>query len=196
VNKGLFKALLPPAGGGKKRLIPKAIAETTRTLSDIATHGSSAINIIDGGAVMARMKTVSVEAKLDEKFKIDVKAGAHVMVVDQPRAGGGADAGPTPLEYFFASLAGCIGTVARIVANQKRIPLRGIDMKIEGDFDVETLLGKSKENRAGFAGIKVILKIDADMSKAEKESFIHEIESRCPVSDNIACSTPVAIEIV
>ena len=92
---------------------------------------------------MARMKTVSVEAKLDEKFKIDVKAGGHVMVVDQPKAGGGADAGPTPLEYFFASLAGCIGTVARIVANQKRIPLRSIDMKIEGDFDVETLLGKA-----------------------------------------------------
>jgi len=144
---------------------------------------------------MAKMKTVSVEAKLDEKFKIDVKAGGHVMVVDQPKAGGGADAGPTPLEYFFASLAGCIGTVARIVANQKRIPLRSIDMKIEGDFDVETLLGKSKENRAGFAGIKVILNIDADLSKAEKEAFVHEIESRCPVSDNIACSTPVAIEV-
>ena len=145
---------------------------------------------------MARMKTVSVEAKLDEKFKIDVHAGGHVMVVDQPKAAGGADAGPSPLEYFFASLAGCIGTVARIMANQKRIPLRGIDMKIEGDFDVETLLGKSKENRAGFAGIKVVLNIDADMSKAEKESFVHEIESRCPVSDNIACSTPVAIEVV
>jgi putative redox protein len=42
------------------------------------------------------MKTVSIEAKLDEKFKIDVKAGGHVMVVDQPKAGGGADAGPTP----------------------------------------------------------------------------------------------------
>src|SRR5512137_1834855 len=130
---------------------------------------------------MAKMKTVRVEAKLDEKFKIDVKAGAHVMVVDQPKAGGGADAGPTPLEYFLASLAGCIGTVARIIANQKRIPLNGIDIKIEGAYDVETLLGKSKENRAGFSGIKVTLNIDANMSKEEKEAFIHEIEGRCPV---------------
>jgi uncharacterized OsmC-like protein len=132
---------------------------------------------------------------LDEKFKIEVKAGEHLMVVDQPKAGGGTDAGATPLEYLFAALAGCIGTVARIVAMQKRIPLKGMDMKVEGAFDLETLLGKSKENRAGFAGIKVMLHIDADMTKQEKEDFIQEVESRCPVSDNIANLTPVVIEV-
>jgi uncharacterized OsmC-like protein len=145
---------------------------------------------------MAKMKTIGVEAKLDEKFKIEVKAGEHVMIVDQPKAGGGTDAGPTPLEYLFASLAGCIGTVARIVAMQKRIPLRGMNMKVEGAFDVETLLGKSKENRAGFSGIKVLLHIEADMSKQEKEAFIHEVESRCPVSDNLVNATPVVVEIL
>jgi len=145
---------------------------------------------------MAKMKTIGVEARLDEKFKIEVKAGEHLMVVDQPKAGGGTDAGATPLEYLFAALAGCIGTVARIVAMQKRIPLKGMDMKVEGAFDLETLLGKSKENRAGFAGIKVMLHIDADMTKQEKEDFIQEVESRCPVSDNIANITPVVIEVV
>jgi uncharacterized OsmC-like protein len=145
---------------------------------------------------MAKMKTIGIEAKLDEKFKIEVKAGDHVMYVDQTKAGGGTDAGATPLEYFFASLAGCIGTVSRIVANQKRIKLNGMDIKVEGAFDLETLLGKSKENRAGFTGIKVTLNIDSDMSKEEKEAFVHEVESRCPVSDNITCTTPVVIEIV
>jgi uncharacterized OsmC-like protein len=144
---------------------------------------------------MARMKTVGIEAKLDEKFKIEVKAGNHILVVDQPTAGGGSDAGATPLEYFFASLAGCIGTVSRIVATQKRIKLNGLDIKIEGDFDVETLLGKCKDNRAGFNGIKVKLAIDADISKEEKEAFIHEVECRCPVSDNISCATPISVEI-
>ncbi len=145
---------------------------------------------------MAKMKTISIEAKLDEKFKIEVKAGEYLMYVDQPKAGGGTDAGATPLEYLFASLAGCIGTVARIVAMQKRIPLKGMDMKVEGAFDLETLLGKSKENRAGFTGIKVMLHIDADMTKQEKEDFIQEVESRCPVSDNIANITSVVIEVV
>ena len=145
---------------------------------------------------MAKMRTAGIEAKLDEKFKITIKAGDHTMYVDQTKAGGGTDAGATPLEYFLASLAGCIGTVARIIANQKRIPLNGIDIKIEGAYDVETLLGKSKENRAGFSGIKVTLNIDANMSKEEKEAFVHEIEGRCPVSDNIINTTPIVIEVV
>jgi uncharacterized OsmC-like protein len=144
---------------------------------------------------MAKMKTISVEAKLDEKFKIEVKAGEHLMFVDQPKAGGGTDAGATPLEYLFASLAGCIGTIARIIAMQKRIPLRGMDIKVEGALDLETLLGKSRENRAGFTGIKVILAIDADMSRQQKEEFIKELDSRCPVSENIANNTPVVIEV-
>jgi putative redox protein len=144
---------------------------------------------------MAKMKTISIEAKLDEKFKVEVKVGDRIIYVDQPKAAGGTDAGPNPLEYFFTSLAGCIATAARIIANQKRIKLNGMDMKVEGEFDTEILLGKSTENRAGMTGIKVALTIDSDMSKEEKNAFIKEIESRCPVSDNIANTTPLTIQV-
>ena len=145
---------------------------------------------------MAKMKTISIEARLDEKFKVEVKAGDRIIYVDQPKAAGGNEAGPNPLEYFFTSLAGCIATAARIVANQKRIKLNGMDMKVEGAFDTDVLLGKSKENRAGITGIKVTLNIDSDMSNEEKEVFIREIESRCPVSDNIANTTPLILELI
>lgn len=145
---------------------------------------------------MAKMKSVSVEAKLGEKFKVEVKAGNHTLCVDQPTAGGGADAGPNPIEYLFTSLAGCIATVARIIAMQKRLALRGMDMKIEGEFDTEIMLGKSKENRPGIAGLNVTLNIDAAMSKEEKEAFVQEIESRCPVSDNIGNTTPIKVAVV
>jgi putative redox protein len=145
---------------------------------------------------MAKMKTISITAKLDEKFKVEVKAGDRIMYVDQPKAAGGTDAGPNPLEYFFTSLAGCIATAARIIANQKRITLSGMEMKVEGEFDTETLLGKSTENRAGMTGIKVSLNIDSDMSTEEKNAFAKEIENRCPISDNIANTTPLTIDIV
>ncbi len=144
---------------------------------------------------MAKMKTVSIEAKLGEKFNVAVKAGNHTLYVDQPQAGGGNDEGPNPIEYLLTSLAGCIGTVARIIAKQKHINLKGIDMKIAGAFDTEVILGKSKENRAGVASINVLLNIDAEMTKEEKAAFVEEIEHRCPVSDNIENPTPVKIEI-
>ena len=47
-------------------------------------------------------------------------------------------------------------------------------------------MGATKEGRAGFTEIRVNVDIDADMSKAEKEAFLHEVDLRCPISDNIA----------
>jgi uncharacterized OsmC-like protein len=143
---------------------------------------------------MATMKKVNVEAKTLENMKIEVTARDHKLMIDQPKGGGGNDSGPTPLEYLFFSLAGCIGTIGTIIAKQKRIDLRGISVKVEGNLDLEVLMGKSKENRAGFQEIKVITDIDADMSREEKEKFLHEIDERCPISDNIANTT--AIEFV
>lgn len=158
-------------------------------------HTKPSCKKIKGGNTMAKMKTIRIEAKLDEKFKIDVKAGNHTLCVDQPKAGGGNDAGPNPIEYLLTSLAGCIATTARIIALQKKIDLKGMDINVEGSFDTDIILGKSRENRPGLTGINVTLNIDSDMSKSEKEAFVHDIESRCPISDNIANTTPVKVEI-
>jgi len=145
---------------------------------------------------VATIKHVAVEAHLGERFKIESKIGDHTLYVDQPKTGGGEDAGPTPLEYFFLSLAGCIGTIARIAAKQKRIALRSMDVKVEGDLDVEGLMGRNPEAPVGFAGITVTVKMDADMSQAEKEAFAHEVDRRCPVSANIHDVTPMRVVVV
>ncbi|GAB7026692.1 OsmC family protein [Geotalea toluenoxydans] len=140
---------------------------------------------------MAKMKSICIEARLDEKFKVAVTAGDRTIYVDQPKFAGGTDAGPNPMEFFFTSLAGCIATTARIVANQKNIKLNGMDIKIEGVFDTDILLGRSEEGRPGMTDINVILNID---SNASNEDFIKEIRARCPVSDNIVNVTPVTIQ--
>lgn len=136
-------------------------------------------------------KNVSVEAVLLEGFKIEVKSRQHVSIVDQPPAGGGVDAGPTPLEYLFVSLAGCVATIGQIIVKQKRLPVRGISVKIDGDLDTDVLMGKRSDLRAGFEGVRVNVMIDADMTQQEKEQFVQEIDKRCPISDNIAYLTPI-----
>ncbi len=144
---------------------------------------------------MAAVKHVTVEAHLGERFKIDSTIGNHALVVDQPKTGGGDDAGPTPLEYFFLSLAGCIATIARIAAKQKRINLRGMDVKVEGDLDIEALMGRKPDAHSGFSGITVRARIDADLTTEEKEAFLHEVDRRCPVSDNIHNVTPMTFVV-
>ena len=144
---------------------------------------------------MSTLKHVAVEAKKVDGFKIELKARDHVVYIDQPKGMGGTDSGPTPLEYQLFALAGCIGAIAQIMANQRRIDLKGYDIKVEGDLDTDVLMGKGNENRAGFQGMKVIVKIDAEMTDEEKKSFLEEIDSRCPISNNIQETTPVVIEI-
>lgn len=139
------------------------------------------------------VKTVKVEAVLDQKFKLESDIHGHRVVVDQPPAGGGTDAGPTPLDYLLVSLAGCIGTMSRIVAMQKKITLRGMNVTVEGDINTDGLLGKSSDDPVGFKEIRVIADLDADMSAEEKEAFLHEVDARCPVSFNLLNNTSIRI---
>lgn len=144
---------------------------------------------------MGTVKPVQVEATLGPKFKLESQIRGHRLSVDQPANAGGEDAGPTPLEYLLLSLAGCIGTIGRIVARQKRIELRGMTVRVEGELDVEVLLGKSQASRAGFAGFTVVVGVDADLSQEEKAAFIHEVDQRCPVSENLRNLTPMRFEV-
>ena len=56
-------------------------------------------------------------------------------------------------------------------------------------------MGKTKEDRAGFQNFKVVMDIDADMTKEEKVAFMEEVDSRCPISDNIFNASSVEIVI-
>ncbi|HAF61661.1 MAG TPA: osmotically inducible protein C [Anaerolineaceae bacterium] len=145
---------------------------------------------------MATNKTVKVTAKGLEGFLVETKAGTHTALVDQPPAMGGKDQGPTPLDYVFISLAGCLVTIAKIVANQKKIVLRDVEVEVEGELNLEVLRGQDTTDRAGFKSFKVGMKVDADMTKEEKEKFIEEVDRRCPISDNLMNTTPIEIALI
>ena len=145
---------------------------------------------------MAAIKKVRVSAKGLDGFLIETKAGAHTAYVDQPPAMGGTDKGPTPLDYVFISLAGCMITIAKIVANQKRITIRDIEVNVEGELNLEVLRGQNNDDRAGFTGFRIEMKLDADLTKEEKLAFIEEVDRRCPISDNLMNATRVELALV
>jgi uncharacterized OsmC-like protein len=140
-------------------------------------------------------KTVTVNTELGSGTKIECKAGNHVFLIDQPKSGGGNDLGPTPLEYYLASLAGCVSSIAQIVARQKKIDLRSLKITTVGDLNVDVLLGKNTEERAGFQSIALQVDIDADLSDSQKVEFINEVERRCPVSENTLHASNVTIAV-
>jgi uncharacterized OsmC-like protein len=144
---------------------------------------------------MATNKIVTVSAVGKENFLIELTAGKFTAMIDQPETMGGGDTAPTPLHYFLWALGGCIVTIGKIVAKQQRIDLRGLECSVEGGLNTAVLMGKSNEDRPGFEGFKLVVKVDADMTPEQKKAFIEEVDSRCPISDNILNTTPIEFEI-
>jgi uncharacterized OsmC-like protein len=139
--------------------------------------------------------TVKVTGAWQGGYRTDVQGDGHELIIDQPENGGGKDEGPNPLQVFLFSLAGCLGTVAAIIAKQERIKLHGLDVAIEGDIDKDYLMGKTKEGRAGFTEIRVSVNIDADLTEEEKLAFFERVDSRCPISCNMINNSDVIFDV-
>ena len=135
------------------------------------------------------VKTIQVQGELDSSMKIAVNCGNHQLIMDQPKGAGGQDSGPTPLEAMLATIAGCFGTVGRIIAHQQKLPLSGMQFSIEADYDPAVLLGKPSEARAGFSEVRVKVDIQGDMDDSTKQSLLEQIEQRCPIADNLLRGT-------
>lgn len=141
------------------------------------------------------MKTISVQGNMGNGFAIEMTCGNHSVFIDQPRAAFGTDTGPSPLELVLAALGGCLGTIARFVAHQRKIELRGMRFAIEADYDPAGLLGRDKSVRPGFEDVRLHVEIDADMSREEKWEFLEEVERRCPLVDNLLNGTRLHTEL-
>ena len=140
-------------------------------------------------------KTIKVNASWLGGMRIDAETAKHHVIIDQPEGMGGKDEGANPMEYQLFALGGCLGTIAAIIARQERIDLRDLSVEMEGDFDTDYLLGKTKEGRAGFTAIRVWVAIDADMTLDEKKAFFKRVDERCPISDNLINDTKIVFSV-
>ena len=140
---------------------------------------------------MAASKVISVSTSMKAGAQVHADIRGHKVTIDQPKQAGGTDEGPTPLEFFLFSLAGCIQSIARIAATQQKIEMRSIDIDVEATLNPAGLLGKETEDRVGFQTITVKAQIDADLTDAEKTEFLDAVCDRCPLHDNIRLATVV-----
>jgi uncharacterized OsmC-like protein len=144
---------------------------------------------------MSDIRTVKIQARLLEGVKVESTIGKHVLYSDQPEEGGGTDAGPTPPDYLFLALAGCIGSLARTLATRRGITIRSMEMTIQGDLDIDAILGDAQKSKTGFERITMTVDLDADLSPEEKTELLREAERRCPVSDTIKNITALSVQV-
>lgn len=141
------------------------------------------------------LRTMRVQGQMEQGFAVTMQCGGHTLVMDQPRAAAGTDAGPTPLDVVLAALGGCFGTIGRFLAHQRKIDLRGMRFDIEADYDPDGLLGRNLDVRPGFQAIRLLVDIDADLTTEQKQEFLQEVERRCPLADNLLHGTQLHAQL-
>jgi uncharacterized OsmC-like protein len=93
------------------------------------------------------------------------------------------------------ALSGCITTTIVAYASAKKIPLRGVESRFEGDIDLRGFLNVSQDVPVGYQQIRVHFKIDADISDEQKEELVRMGEKYSPVTNTIKSSTPVSVHL-
>lgn len=138
---------------------------------------------------------VNVKATKENPTKTVVKARNFEMIIDEPANLGGTDHGANPVEYVLAALAGCLNVVGHVVAKEMGFEIKNLEIELDGELNPARFMGKSDEERAGYQAINVKMKPETDADESTLKSWIEKVESRCPVSDNLANATPVNITL-
>jgi len=126
------------------------------------------------------------EQKRKKTFKFDA---------DHPEVFASADVGATPVEYVLVGLASCLTAGIAAIAQHRNIQLKSVKATLEGDMDLQGILGIDDEVRNGFKGIKVTYQIDADASRADIEALVAQSQKRSAVYDIVTNPTNVTVVV-
>jgi uncharacterized OsmC-like protein len=114
---------------------------------------------------------------------------------DHPEVFASQDQGATPVETVLVALAGCLTAGVASVATNRGVQLRAVTATLEGDMDLQGILGIDPDVRNGFSGIRVRYEIDADASPAELQAIVAQSQKRSAVFDIVTNPTSVTVEV-
>jgi uncharacterized OsmC-like protein len=139
--------------------------------------------------------TFKIKAQSETPARTMVQARNFKIIVDEPQELGGSNLAANPVEYFLAAFAGCLNVMGHIIAKEMNFELRKLDIDIEGNLNPNKLFGKCNKDRAGYKEITVVMNPDCDADPDTLQKWMHEVEARCPVSDNIQNNTRVKVAV-
>ena len=114
---------------------------------------------------------ISATARRRERHRHEVEVDGHVVVVDEPVAAGGTDAGPSPTRLLAASLASCTAITVGMYADRKEWDVSGMEVTV--DFGGPPSPGEA-------TAFVVTLALPEGLSE-EQVDRIETIAGKCPV---------------
>ena len=115
---------------------------------------------------------------------------------DHPEIFASEDRGITPIEYLLVGLASCLTAGIASVAQNRGIQLRSVESKLEGEMDIQGILGMDSDVRNGYEDINVVFNIDAVASLEDIEAIVAQSQKRSAVYDALTNPVNVTVDVV
>jgi uncharacterized OsmC-like protein len=122
-------------------------------------------------------------------------AAAFKADMDHPAVLCGEDNGPTPVEFLLAGLAGCITAGVANIAAARGVTLDAVEAEVEGDIDLQGILGISDEVRNGFSAIRATFRVEGDAPREKLAQIVEQARARSAVFDVLTNGVPVEIRM-
>ena len=106
----------------------------------------------------------------------------------------GNNEGANPVEFLLHALAGCVTTTTVLHAAARGIHIESISTEMEGDLDLQGLLGLGNNVFPGYAEIRMRMHIEADCSPEELDDLMAFTPSHSPVCATVSRPVPVKVE--
>ena len=118
-----------------------------------------------------------------------------VLDADHPKVLRGQDQGPAPVEYVLHALAACLTAGIGNIASARGVNLDFVESTVEGDIDLQGILGLSSEVRNGYNQIRVSFRIAGDAPEEKLREIVEQSRARSAVFDIITNPVPVCVEV-
>jgi uncharacterized OsmC-like protein len=114
---------------------------------------------------------------------------------DHPAVLVGKDRGPTPIEFLLHGLAACITAGIGNIAAVRGVTLTSVQSHVEGDIDLQGILGLSDHVRNGYERIRINVTIAGDAPPAKLREIVEQSRSRSAVFDVLTNGVPVDVSV-
>ena len=118
---------------------------------------------------------------------------AYAVEGDHPEVLCGTDNAPTPAELLLGALSACLTAGIGNIASMRQVKLNSVECKVEGDIDLNGILGLDETARNGFTGVRVIVKIDGDADRETLEKIVRQSVARSAVFDVMTNGVSVSV---
>lgn len=123
----------------------------------------------------------------------DSRGAAFEFTNGEPPVLLGQNEGANPVEFLLHALAGCVTTTFVLHAAARGIAIRRLSTRLEGELDVQGLLGLDDSVPPGYESIRVIMDVEADCTDEELDKLLDYAQRHSPVCNTICRPVPVTV---